>query len=80
MSALAEYTRLKEEAEERQREANEARGAYNATIARLKADFGCDSLKAARLLLEKNAIELQRLDSLLETELEKWITQYKEKL
>lgn len=51
--ALDTYQRLKRAAESKQREADRAAGALEQTMARLRKEFGCKSLKEAKAKLQE---------------------------
>jgi hypothetical protein len=77
---VAEYERLKKKADKLKAEAERAAGALEQTTARLKDEFGCDSLEAAEKLLKKKELEKAIAEEKYEDELEKFKSKWGEKL
>jgi len=53
MIDLKTYEKLKAAVNEKQREADRAKGAFDQNVKQLKEEFGCNSLKEARDKLEQ---------------------------
>ena len=76
MSDLKQYNQLKEQVEAAQRKADKAQGALDTTMERLKKEFGCSTISAAKKKLatldkkEKNLKE--EMDEAIEDFEEKW--------
>jgi hypothetical protein len=77
---VREYERLKKKADKLKAEAERAAGALEQTMARLKDEFGCDSLEAAEKLLEKKEAEKEKAEQKYEEELEAFKSKWGEKL
>lgn len=63
MISVERFRALKSEAEELERKAAVARGAYEQSMQTLASEFACDSIEAARESLAKMEAEVQQLDS-----------------
>lgn len=50
---VAEYTQLKDKVDRLRTKADKAKGAFDASIKRIKDEFGCDSLEEARERLDE---------------------------
>ncbi len=75
MSLEQKYKDLKKEVENAKAEAERARGAYTQIKAQLEAEFGCKTIKEAKLKLAKLQDKVQSE----EKELEKMIEAYEKK-
>jgi len=58
MNELSHYTQLKEKVEKARQRADKAQGALEEIMARLKKEFGCDSLPSAKKKLKELEAEL----------------------
>lgn len=76
MSKLSDYLTLKKQVEQLQTDADRAEGALDQLLSQLKKEFGCKSLKEARILLRKLTTELEQLEHDSRTKItafeEKW--------
>ena len=77
---LREYTDLKNKVEALRRKAERAQGAYEQLLKRLKDEFGCDSLDAARALLNKTEREVKKAKERFEQAKTEFEQNWQEKL
>jgi len=76
MSDAQRLLRLAQKRDELRREADRAEGARLQLLARLKQEFGCDSLDGAEKLLAKMQKEKQRLEAQLTKKLDEMESKY----
>jgi hypothetical protein len=69
MISLEEFSKLKKQVDQAQREADEANGALKQLHLRLADEFDCQTEEAARKLLEKMERELEKDEKIYEKEL-----------
>jgi predicted transcriptional regulator len=76
MSKVNKYLELKKKSEAAQKKADEAKGAYDQVMKRLKEDFGCTTLAEAKKKLKSLQNKEQKLtkefDAAVDTYEEKW--------
>lgn len=72
---LRDYILLKEKVEEAQSKADKAEGALNEVLKTIKKEFGCKSLKEAKVKLKK----LKKEEAKAEEEFDKAMTEFEEK-
>ena len=77
MIVLDDYPAVKRKVEKLQREADEAAGELKALRARMRKEFGVDTLKAAKELLRKLTAEEARLGADWNKALADFKSQYK---
>jgi len=73
MIDLAEFQRLKKEAEEAKTQASQAKGAFDSQMQKLQSEFGVNSIEEA----EKLELEMQTTVQNLENEFNQALTEYK---
>lgn len=76
----AEYERLLESISTCEREASRSEGALQQLMARLKQEYGCDSLEEAEALLKKLEREQERLEGKVKKKTEEFEAEYGNKL
>ena len=75
MTVLKDYTNLKENVEEAEREANKAEGALEQVMKRLKKEFGCTTLEAA----DKKYGKMKKQAESAKEKFEKAVEEFEEK-
>lgn len=70
------YERLIEICDEKRRAYDRACGSYDTTLNRIKTEFGCDTIDAAKALLEKMQRGTDKKRAAYETELAKFMEAY----
>lgn len=77
---LAEFTKLKQQVELLKREESRAQGALSQLQSQLKKEFGCKTIKEAKLLKAKLERELEKAEKDYEVASKQFRKKWKDKL
>lgn len=76
MLSIEEFRALQQQVDRHKRERDQAAGALEELLKRLKAEFGCDDLKQAKKLLAELQAEAERLEAKYKTRLTKFVREW----
>lgn len=80
MISEKEYLLLKEQIEQRERQASEAKGALTQLMSQLKKEFKCCTIKEAKILLKKLEKEKAENEERFNSEFKQFKREYRETL